>query len=327
MQKQKKSPRRPTSKRSRCKVRNWSEYNESLKKRGSLEIWIDEKVEEQWYYHGPSQRGGQFEYSDKCIEMACTVKEVYRLGYRQTEGFLGSLISKMGWEVQVPCYTQINRRRKKLNINIAAGRKGQKEKLYIVVDSTGSKVYGEGEWKVRQHGWSQHRTWRKIHLAIDESTGEIESCQTTTNSIADEAMVEPLLNDIREDIDKFAGDGAYDKKKVHDTLERRKIKAIIPPRKNARIGKHGNCGGKAKPRDKIIRQIRKLGRKGWKKKSGYHRRSIAESTMFRYKNTFGGKMVSRSMEQQEIEVRIKCKILNKMVKLGMPDVYPVSKAA
>ena len=151
--------------------------------------------------------------------------------------------------------------------------------------------------------------------------------QTTTNSIADEDMVETLLNDIKEDIDKFAGDGAYDKKKVHNNLERRKIKAIIPPRKNARIGKHGNCGGKAKPRDKIIRQIRKLGRKGWKKKSGYHRRSIAESTMFRYKHIFGGKMISRDMKQQEIEARIKCKILNRMTKLGMPDAYPVSKAA
>jgi len=320
-------PRKPNSKRVQYKVKNWSEYNESLKKRGSLEIWIDEKVESQWYYHGPSQRGGQYEYSDKCIEMACMVKEVYRLGYRQTEGFICSLVRKMGWKVKVPDYTVINRRRKKLNIKIAAVRKGRKEKLYIVVDSTGSKVYGEGEWKVRQHGWSQHRTWRKIHLAIDENTGEIESCQTTTNSIADEDMVEVLLDGIKEEVCKFAGDGAYDKKKVHDSLQKRKIKAIIPPRKNARIGKHGNSKGKEKPRDKIIRKIRKWGRKKWKKKSGYHRRSIAESTMFRYKNIFGGKMISRDMNQQEIEVRIKCKILNRMVKLGMPDTYPVSNAA
>jgi hypothetical protein len=327
MAKQKKSPRKPNSKKVQYKVRNWSEYNESLKQRGSLEIWIDEKVAAHWYYAGPSQRGAQFEYSDKCIEMACVVKEVYGLGYRQTEGFLRSLVKKTGWEVKVPDYTVINRRRKKLDIKIAACRKGRKEKLYIVVDSTGIKVYGEGEWKVRQHGWSRRRTWRKIHLAIDENTGEIESCGTTTNSIADENMVNTLLDDIKEKVYKFAADGAYDKKKVHDSLQRRKIKAIIPPRKNARIGKHGNSKGKEKPRDKIIRKIRKLGRKKWKKKSGYHRRSIAESTMFRYKNIFGGKMISRDINQQEIEVKIKCKILNRMIKLGMPDAYPISKVA
>ena len=262
--------------------------------------------------------------SDSCIELACIIREIYKLPYRQTQGFLESLVKQLKWEVSVPDYTIINRRRKSLDIKIGEGCKGKK---YIVVDSTGAKVYGEGEWKVRQHGWGKHRTWRKIHLAIDESTGHIESCATTTNSVDDAAMVGSLLNEINGKVQKFGADGAYDKKKVYKELDRRKIKPIIPPRKGARIETHGNCFGKEKSRDKNIRAIRKWGRKNWKKKVGYHRRSIAETTMFRFKNTFGDKLTSRVMIQQEIEVKIKCRILNKMVELGMPTTVKLKNVA
>src|SRR5271155_713767 len=102
----------------RCKIRNWSAYNQALKQRGSLEIWIDDEVRQQWYYQGSRQRGGQYQYSHACIMIACTVREVYRLPYRQTEGFMKSLIAKLGWDLEVPDYTVINRRRKRLNINI-----------------------------------------------------------------------------------------------------------------------------------------------------------------------------------------------------------------
>lgn len=316
--------RKVVSKENRYKITNWSSYNQALKQRGSLELWVDEEVKESWYYQGKAQRGAQYQYSDSCIELACIVREIYNLGYRQTEGFIASLVKGLNWQVQVPDYTIINRRRKSLDIKIKGGSKGKK---YIVMDSTGAKVYGEGEWKVRQHGWSKHRTWMKIHLAVDESTGQIESCATTTNSIDDAAMVKPLLNEISGEVTKLAADGAYDKKKVYNELERRKIKAIIPPRKGARIEKHGNSGGKEKPRDKNIRAIRKLGRKDWKKKVGYHRRSIAETTMYRFKNTFGDRLTSRILIQQKIEVKIKCMALNKMAKLGMPVTIKLKNAA
>jgi len=312
----------------RCKIRNWSAYNQALKQRGSLEIWIDDEVRQQWYYQGSRQRGGQYQYSHACIMIACTVREVYRLPYRQTEGFMKSLIAKLGWDLEVPDYTVINRRRKRLNINIKGdGKKPKTGKMFLVIDSTGAKVYGEGEWKVRQHGWGKRRTWMKIHLAVDEDTKEIESCATTTNGIDDAAMVAPLLDEVQGQVDKIAADGAYDKRKVYEELERRKIIPVIPPRKGARIGKHGNCRGKPKARDKNIRAIRKLGRKKWKKKTDYHRRNIAESTMFRFKNMFGDKLTSRNINQQKIEVKIKCAILNKMTRLGMPDTYREKKAA
>lgn len=180
---------------------------------------------------------------------------------------------------------------------------------------------------MRQHGWSKHRTWRKIHLAVDESTGIIESCAMTTNSVDDAAVVGTLLDGVEGKVNKVAADGAYDKKKVYQQLEKRKIKPIIPPRRGARIAKHGNCRGKQLPRDKAIRQIRKWGRKQWKNKVGYHRRSIAENAMFRLKTIFGSKLSSRQMQHQQVEVNIRCYALNKMVNSGMPQTIKVKTAA
>lgn len=230
---------------------NWKQYNQALKQRGSLHIWIPAELEDQWYYQGESQRGAQYRYSDICIEIACLVREVYHLGYRQTQGSLESLVSYRGWEVKVPDYSVINRRHKRLQLEVKGTNNPDK---YIVIDSTGAKVYGEGEWKVRQHGWSKHRTWRKIHLAVDESTGVIESCAMTTNSVDDAAMVGTLLDQVEGQVKKVAADGAYDKKKVYKQLEKRKIKGVIPPRRNARITKHGNSRGRQLERDKAIQR-------------------------------------------------------------------------
>lgn len=140
--KQQRSNRPKAAKSCRYKVTNWSAYNQALKQRGSLEIWIDADVEKQWYYRGASQRGAQYRYSDSCIQMAYIIKEVYHLGYRQTQGFLESLIAKLGWQVQVPDYSVINRRHKDLHMEVKGVNKGKK---YIVIDSTGAKVYGDRE--------------------------------------------------------------------------------------------------------------------------------------------------------------------------------------
>ena len=313
--KQQKTNRPKATRGSRYKITNWPQYNQALKQRGSLHIWMPTELENQWYYQGESQRGAQYQYSDSCIEMACIVREIYHLGYRQTQGFVESLVAFRGWKVKVPHYSVINRRHQRLHLEVKGTDSRDK---YIVIDSTGAKVYGEGEWKVRQHGWSKHRTWRKIHLAVDESTGVIESCVMTTNSVDDAAMVSTLLDGVQGKIKKLAADGAYDRKKVYEQLKKRKIKGVIPPRKNARITKHGNSRGSALARDKAIRGIRKLGRKRWKMQVGYHRRSIAECTMFRLKSQFGEKLTSRDIEQQKVEVSIRCYALNKMASIGMP---------
>ena len=143
------------------KVVNWGQYNKSLKSRGSISIWVDEKLEESWYDQGPSQAGGQYEYSDSCIVILYQLRAVYGLPFRQLEGFANSLLELMGLCLRVPCYTQICRRGKGLQVDLAAPKR--QGGLYLVIDSTGLKVYGEGEWKVRKHGYSKRRSWRKLH--------------------------------------------------------------------------------------------------------------------------------------------------------------------
>ena len=320
MPKQKKSPRSGNAKgKSRYKVKNWREYNRSLKNRGSLTLWMSEDVIERWYYKGPKQRGAQYKYSAECVEACCMVRKVYRLGLRQTQGLVESIMGILKMEMDVPDYTVICRRSKKLKIrNVLVKRINKGEHLHIVLDSTGLKVYGEGEWKVRQHGYGKHRTWRKIHIAVNPEDGILHAAELTTNGVDDAAMVEPILKQVRNKVKKFGGDGAYDKTKVYLVLEKEKITPVIPPMKNARISKHGNCRGKTKPRDRAIRYIRKHGRKKWKQVHGYHKRSLAETTMFRYKTILGDKLQSRIFENQRIEDLLSCKILNKRTACGMP---------
>ena len=291
-------------------------------------MWIDKDADLHWYYQGGRQRGAQYVYADTCIELAVTLRSLYRLPYRQLAGFMTSVVKQLGWDVIVPDYTVINRRAKRLQIDSTLQHSGTTGKKYIVIDSTGLKVYGEGEWKVRQHGWSQHRTWRKLHVTVDEASGIIESCALTTNGIHDADMVEPLIAAIpaKEQIEKIGADGAYDKRKVYACLKKYNITPVIPPQKNARISHHGNSRQVPYSRDQNIRAIRKQGRKAWKHQVNYHRRSLVETSMYRYKTIFGDHLQSRETERQKVEVKLKCKILNKMTQMGMPITVDVKKA-
>jgi hypothetical protein len=187
-----------------------------------------------------------------------------------------------------------------------------------------AKVYGEGEWKVRQHGWSKRRTWRKFHLGINEATGTIEAAEVTGNGIADCDMLEPLLRQVRDTIDQLSADGAYDKRKCYDILEELGIIAAIPPQKNAKIWHRRRINEAPHARDENLRRIREIGRDKWKEEVGYHRRSLAENTMYRFKTAFGDIIASRVFSRQRTEVLLKCKILNKMTLGGMPDSYIVA---
>jgi hypothetical protein len=329
--KKQKKPHRPCSSKRKelYKVNNWSEYNRSLKLRGSLKIWVPYKILQHWYHEGKQKRGSPLDYSDECIEFFLTIKAVYGLGYRQTEGFIESVFSMRKINLPVPSYSAVCKRSATINVRQQQGytkdnhrdRKGRKTSA----DSTGLKVYGEGEWKVRKHGWSKHRTWQKLHLVIDPDDKMILGNKLTTNSVDDAAVVPCLLDQIRDYVTEFSGDGAYDRHKVYEVLSEKKIKAIIPPRKGARIKKHGNKKDSMNPRDRNIRMIRQYGRKNWKKKIGYHKRSITETTMYRYKTIIGDKLYSRTFERQDTETEIACKILNIMTKNGMPKSRKVTK--
>lgn len=296
------------------KILNWSSYNNSLINRGSLNIWINEDVIEAWNYQGENKKGGQIIYSDLAIEICASIKRLYKFGYRQTEGFIKSIFSLMKIELPAPAYSQIQRRIKALNISL--GDFSKKGNLDIVVDSTGLKVFGEGEWKVRKHGWGKHRTWRKLHIGIDPQTQAIIMEELTENSVTDEDAAIGMIETMDLNLNSFGGDGAYDKTKLRRKLSKRDIAQIIPPQRNAVISKKPDKAMES--RNKAIKRIRKIGRKKWKQEVGYHKRSLAEVAMFRYKTIIGDKISSRKFENEKIEVRIGCKILNKFTALGMP---------
>lgn len=305
------------------RVKNWSEYDKALVERGSITFWLSDDFEKNWRPTGAKQRGSQFEYSDQAILIMLTVKAVFHLTNRQTEGFMRSLFAMLKIALPVPDHSTLSKCGRALTVNLP---KKSRPRLNIVMDSTGLKIYGEGEWKVRQHGVSKRRTWLKLHLGVNPEDGEIQTALLTENSVSDDQAVEALLAQIEQDIAKFAADGAYDKRKVYDSLNAHSpdVNILIPPRKNARIWQHGNTKAERLKRDENLRSIRKHGRKEWKKQSGYHVRSLAETAMFRLKTIFGNELSARLIETQTTQAFIRCAALNKMTLLGMPQAFKVA---
>ena len=299
------------------KITNWSKYNEALVQRGSVTFWFSEEAIRLWRHtNTESRRGHPFVYSNTAIESLLALRELFRLPYRQTEGLGRSLAELMEVEIPIPDYTSLAKRAAKLKVSLDIRRR--RGPVDVVVDSTGLKVFGEGEWKMRKHGKSKRRTWRKLHLAINPDTQEIEAETLTENSCDDASQVDPLANQVRGRIKRFYGDGAYDQWNVYHTLDRRGATAIIPPRRNAKISQHGNSKGPPLSRDAAIREIRRHGRRRWKQRVGYHRRSLSETAMYRMKCCFGDRLKNRLLPNQQTESRLRSKILNRFTSLGLP---------
>ena len=323
---------RPTVKsKAVYRVKNWSSYNRALVARGSLTVWLDDSFWPQWYDHRPSQRGAQFVYSDPTIEWMLTMRVLFGLPLRQTQGFIQSLLDLMGLALAVPDYSTLSRRQGALAVVLPKKRPDSPASpMHLVVDSTGLKVYGEGEWNVRQQGWTKRRTWRKLHVGVNQATGEVVAQTLTSHRIDDASQVVDLLIQVEEAVKAVGGDGAYDKQKVFDALatppSAPPIQPIIALRKDAKIQQHGNGKGAPLARDEILRAIRHKGRKGWKQESGYHRRSLAETLIYRYKHLIGGTLKARSEANQQVESRLGCAILNRMIHLGKPESYRIEKS-
>lgn len=309
--------------KAKYRIRNWKEYNAGLVRRGSVEVWIDEAVLARWQAEVKEQagRGRPQVYSDGYIEMLLILGIKYGLTLREIVGFVGSVMKRWGLELPIPHYSTLSRRKAELEVQVS------RHKLVgarvIAVDSSGLKVFGEGEWKVRQHGYSKHRTWRKIHLAVDTQTGEIVSAEGSTNDKTDDQILPKVLEGIDPQIQiaQVNGDGGYDRQRSYQAIKQRGAKAVIPPRKGARICQHGNCKAERLDRDNNLRRIRKVGKKTWKQESGYHQRSKAENTMYRFKTLVGDTLSSRSESNQMVDIKLGAKTLNILSSLGMPDSY------
>lgn len=309
------------------RVRNWKEYNEALVNRGKVMFWITEEAMRQWEEkQRTGKRGKPKFFSNTAIETALTLKEVFHLPLRQTEGFLTSIFQRIGVSIKAPDHSTLSIRGKMLSVSIRV-RSIRGEALHIVIDSTGAKVYGEGEWKVRQHGWSKHRTWRKLHIGVDEKTKDILLGEVMTNATADCEMLPSLLDQLPEEqeIAQVSADGAFDKRICYEALRKRGVPIVaIPPRRDARIMLHGNTTAPPLHRDQNLRRIREVGRKRWKEESGYHRRNIAENAMYRLKTVFTDKVRAVTLLNQRAQLLLRCKALNRMSMLGMPESYIVA---
>lgn len=306
----------------RYKIRNWKEYNEALVNRGSLTFWFDEDVIAAWHDVENIHRGHLTVYSDVAILCGLSLKVIFQLPLRATEGLLGSLVELMGLPIQVPDYTTLCRRQSKLELEIPSFIPN--ESRHVVIDSTGLKIFGEGEWKVRTHGYNKRRTWRKLHLGIDEQTQEIVVGVLTTNDIKDSQVFEDLLEQVEEPINQISADGAYDSFECYQQAQELEAELVVPPRIDAALNPESSERPEIAARNKVIREIEENGSKKWKQKMGYHRRSLAETAMFRIKTLFGNKLKARLFESQAVEAFVRCIVLNRMTSLGLPESYPVA---
>jgi len=322
----KKEERKKKGGKKQYKVRNWKEYNEALVNRGRILFQITEEAIKQWEEaERNKKRGRPKKFSDTAIKTSLALSQLFRLSLRTTEGLVSDILKKLGVKCNAPDYTTLSVRSKTIAVSIRT--RDIRENLHIVVDSTGVKVFGEGEWKVRKHGYSKRRTWLKLHIGADETTGDILVGEVTNNGVHDSVMLDPLLDQLpdKQRIDQCSGDGAYDTRTCYQTLKKHGVKKVtIPPQKNAKIWQHGNSKEERLVRDENLRAIRKLGRKQWKEDSDYHRRSLSETAMFRLKTIFGEKVSARSFANQRVQLLLRLKLLNQMTALGMPESYVVA---
>lgn len=316
----------PPKKKDKYRIRNWGEYNRSLVNRGSITFWFSKDVIEHWYAtNKPKKKGRPNTYSDDAIRCGLMIKALFHIPFRMLQGFIISLIAILGLQLVCPDYSIFCRRARGLNIPVRQWLKPG-EKLNVIFDSTGMKVFGEGEWKVRKHGYSKRRTWRKVHVGICADTGQVVVSAVTANDVSDDfAMI--YMMEVLENVsigDVF-GDGGYDTIDCREAIYNRGGRQVIPPDKNAKLQK-----GKPIPalmeRDRIIHRIQELGEEGrvlWKKEAGYHRRSRVETHMFRHKMILGDRLASRRDWSQATEIRVGLEILNRMTELGRPRSYKV----
>jgi len=294
------------------RIRNWRDYNKALVSRGSLTLWVEQRTLSAWRDHSlPARRGRRRTYSDLAITCALTLRELYGLPLRSTEGFVRSLTRLLQLDVPAPHYSTLSRRAATLEVKLPRINKGA---LHLAIDSTGMKVYGEGEWKMRLHGKERRRTWRKLHLMIDHRTHEVVSLSMTDKDTLDRREVPGLLKAVEGEVREVLGDGAYDFEVCHRAIRERGARAVIPPKKGARVRGTPHF----KDRDEAVVRSRQVGQDQWKKEAGYHRRSLVETAMMRIKTIFSQRLKAREWKRQETELRLRCAALNRMTALAMP---------
>jgi hypothetical protein len=307
------------------RVTNWPEYNESLRQRGDLTIWVTDEALIQWRAPRRSTPGGQPKYSDFSIATCLTLRTIYKLPLRQTQGLMRGIARLMGVEISVPDFSTLSRRGQRLKLP-KKQRIERTAPIHLTVDSTGLKIFGEGEWLQNKHETkAKRKSWRKLHLGLDLTAGDIICSDLTLDDVGDPTALPGLLDQIEGPVSRFLADGAYDGKPTSDLLKARfgdAIEIIIPPPRNSVLTP--NSLADPSSRDRHISQIRAHGRLAWQANSGYNQRSRAEAQIGRWKGVIGSKLRSRTFDNQRTEARIGVQVLNTMTKLGCPEFEAVT---
>jgi hypothetical protein len=300
----------------RHRVTNWARYDAALRQRGSLTVWFTDAAIAAWRAAPRTTRGGQPSYSDLAIATALTLKAVFRLALRQTEGLIGSILQLLGLDLPVPDHSTLSRRADTLKV---PRPKAGSEPVHLLVDSTGLKLCGPNEWLIEKHGTKRRRAWRVLHLATDADTGRIVAAVLTDKDADDGSQVGPLLDRVEGAVASFIGDGAYDRDDVYAEVAVRHPDAavVVPPRANAVPSDTAETA--PTQRDAHLRCIAERGRIGWQRGSGYNWRALVEADVSRWKRVIGEGLRFQTDERQATEVAIAADVLNRMLDLGRPE--------
>lgn len=313
--------------RQKRKVVNWRDYDASLRQRGSLTVWFTEEAIEGWRAAPRTTAGGQAWYSPLAILTALTLRGVFRLALCQTEGLIGSIIGLLGLTLRVPDHSTLSRRAASLEVprprrpnsnHAGANGSDEGEPMHLLVDSTGLKLCGAGEWLIEKHGTQARRSWRKLHIGLAAETGQLVAPTLTSKAVDDAAQVGPLLDQVAGAVADVTADGAYDQGRTYDDVAERHPDAavIVPPRATAVLSE--TAENAPTQRDRHLQCIAEHGRLGWQRRSGYNTRALVEAGIARWKQVIGNGLRSHAEDRRLTEVNVAVHVLNRMLELGRP---------
>ena len=298
----------PTYK-TKYRVENWASYDRALVRRGDVTVWLSPEAIATREPAGVGRRGGQRKYSDLAIETALTLRLIFHLPLRQTEGFLTSLFGMMGIDLSAPGHTTLSRRGQHLDLTLRRAPTG--EGIHLIVDSTGLAIFGEGEWAAVKHGRRGTRGWKKLHLGVDRS-GVIVAQALTERNVDDATTAINLIEAVDGDIVSVTADAA----------SARGATVVVPPTKTATVSRRRP---RSSARDRTIKKMKEIGRRRWKKVSGYQRQARVENAFFRYKSIIGAGLRARTPGGRAAEALLACNVLNQMTDLGRPASYSIGR--
>ena len=300
-------------------VGNWPAYDRALVQRGEITLWFAPEAITTWAAAGVGRRGGQLQYSDLAIETALTLRLLFHLPLRQTEGFLTSIFSMLGLDLSAPDHTTLSRRGQHLDLTLRGAPAGAG--THLIVDSTGLSIVGDGEWAAAKYGGRGRRGWKKLHLGVDRS-GVIVAQALTEGHVDDATTGITLIEAAAGALGSVTADAAYDTVGFYAAAGARGAAVVVPPTSTANVSRHGP---RSSVRDRTIVAVKEMGRRRWKTTSGYHRQARVENAFFRYKSIIGDGLRARSPGGQGTEAVLACTLLNQMTARGKPVSYSIGR--